>query len=194
MYINIEQAQGLCFSDCQTCTTSCCDGGRFIVAPLVLEDFQAVYENFLIAFALIDDKLRVVMLISNRTQPCIYYKENRCTIYEQRPPACVLYPYTPYFNDVLIDTACEAVGEQGFSLKQDADTLLAKVHPSFYHKRLESFSSKLGETQDFLESLDDNFEAILEVEGITLMAYVGKGNNDFLKMHKASLKFTSEWI
>ena len=193
MYINIEEAKGLCFSDCQTCTTSCCDGGRFIVAPLVMEDFKSVYEKFLIAFALIDDKLRVVMLISNRNKPCIYYKDKRCTIYEERPPACVLYPYTPYFDEVLIDTACEAVGDVGLSLTQDADKLLEKVHPSFYHKRLEGFSSKLEVTQEFLDNLDNNFEAIVDIEGITLMSYVGKEDNEFLKMHKASLVFASEW-
>jgi len=193
MYINIEEAKGLCFSDCQTCTTSCCDGGRFIVAPLVLEDFKSVFEKFLIAFALIDEKLRVVMLISDRKKPCLYYKESRCTIYEQRPPACVLYPYTPYFDEILIDTACDAVGGFGFELQQDKSTSLEMVHPDFYHKRLEGFPQKLEDTQNFLEELDDSFEALFDIEGLTLMAYTGVKDNDFLKMHKASLALVNEW-
>lgn len=193
MYINIEQAQGLNFSSCDTCTKSCCDGGRFILAPLVLDDFELVFQKFLIAFARIDDKLRVVMLISNRKKPCIYYKDNKCSIYEERPPACVMYPITPYFNDVFIDTDCDAVGDIGFELRQDKDELLDKVHPDFYHKRLENFSTKLGATQGFLDSLQECFEPLFDVEGITLMSYVGKDENTFLKMHRASLVFANQW-
>lgn len=193
MYINIEQAQGLNFSSCDNCTKSCCDGGRFILAPLVLDDFESVFKNFLIAFAVIDDKLRVVMVISNRKTPCIYYKEKRCSIYEERPPACVMYPFTPYFNEVFIDTDCDAVGGSGFELRQDKDALLDKVHPDFYHKRLEGFAAKLGVTQGFLESLEDDFEPLFDVEGITLMSYVGTKDNDYLKMHKASLAFANQW-
>ena len=193
MDTNIEQAQGLNFSSCDNCTKSCCDGGRFILAPLVLDDFESVFKNFLIAFAMIDEKLRVVMVISNREKPCIYYKDNRCSIYEERPPACVIYPFTPYYDDIFIDTDCDAVGYVGFELRQDKNELLDKVHPDFYHKRFKGFSTKLRKTEDFLDDLEECFEPLFDVEGITLMSYAGKKEDEFLKMHHASLDFANKW-
>lgn len=194
MYINLKEADGLSFSNCDNCRTSCCDGGRFILAPLVLEDFQWVYKKFLIAFAMIDDALRIVMLISNRDKPCIYYQNSRCTIYENRPPACVTYPFTPFYDEVLVDTACEAVGFVGFELKQEEEGVLEQIHPSFYHKRFEDFSSKLKDTEKFLEDLDASFEVVLNVEGIDLMRYVGQKDSDVLKMHHASLEHQQNWV
>lgn len=194
MYINLKEASGLCFSGCQGCETSCCDGGRFVLAPLIVEDFPLVYENFLIAFAYVDEKLRVVMLLSNRSTPCRFYVDNLCTIYESRPPACTLYPFTPYYDEVLIDTACHAVGSSGFSLIQEDKIGLASVHPSFYHTRLEDFALKLKDTETFLENLGDDFEIILEVEGVSLMRYTGSVEHSALKMHKASLKHVQRWV
>jgi uncharacterized protein len=193
MYINLKEAQGICFSSCEGCRTSCCDGGRFMLAPLVLNDLENVYKNFLTAFAYIDGNLRLVMLISNRKKPCSYFKDGRCTIYNERPPACTMYPFTPYFDDVLIDTACEAVGFAGFELQMPDKEGLEQVHPSFYHPRLERFSDKYNDTVRFLERIDENFEVLLEIEGIALMAYKGSLDNEVIKMHQASLRHITSW-
>lgn len=193
MYIKLEDASGLFFSSCQACQQSCCDGGRFVLAPLVLDDFDAVYKNFLIAFAYVDGNLRVVMLISNKDKACQYYKDNLCTIYDSRPPACVMYPFTPYYDEVFIDSACEAVGYAGFELRQNEEKLLDQVHPSFYHERLVDFSQKLAKTELFLHTLEDKFEDMFEVQGIMLMKYKGSGEHKALQMHQDSLVHVSFW-
>ncbi len=194
MYVKINDADALSFSSCHGCQQSCCDGGRFVLAPLVLDDFEDVYKNFLIAFAWVDDQLRAVMVISDRKQPCIYYKNNLCTIYDQRPPACVLYPFTPYYDDVLIDTACDAVGAEGFLLKQMQRKVIDQVHPDFYHSRLEYFSDKLDRTYSFLDGVKFHLEPLFEVEGIMLLRYSGSDENRWLKMHEASLEHQKHWI
>ena len=192
MYLNLEEATHLKFSNCQGCQQSCCDGSRFILAPIVLDDFQYIYKKFLITFAVIDGRLRMVMILSNGFSPCLYYKEGACTIYDERPPACVLYPYTPYDDEVLIDTTCDAIGEIGSEVNVGGTKLLDQVDPSFYHPRLEGFSQKLDESEAFLESLNWEFRPILQLGDIMLQAYTGNQQNSFIQMHKASLEFLNE--
>ena len=194
MYVNLKDATHLSFSSCHECQSSCCNGSRFMLAPLILNDLQDVYERFLIAFAYIDEKLRMVMLISNRKKPCIYYQEGLCTIYESRPPACVLYPFTPFYDELLIDTACDAVGSEGFLLQADEREGTQQIHPSFFHQRVENFFDKLKATERFLEGLDSSFEPILELDGVTLMHYVGTYRDDAIKMHHDSMKHLDRWL
>jgi len=189
MYQNLKETSGLRFSNCDFCEKSCCDGGQFILAPLILEDVKAVYKNFLVAFARIDHKLRLVMLISNRIKPCLYYENKQCTIYDNRPPACHLYPITPFYDQVLVDSSCHAVGTQGTLLWSEG-----KVDASFYHERLENFDDKVQKCEQFLANLDWKFRPIFEIDGITLLEYVGVQQNSFIQMHKASLPFLKEWI
>lgn len=188
MYINLNEAEHLHFSNCDTCTKSCCDGRRFVLAPLIMDDVEEVYEKFLIAFAFIDGQLRMLMVISNKFSPCMYYKNNQCTIYDTRPPACKLYPYTPYFEEILIDTQCEAVGEVGIPMVVNG-TLL----DSFKHKRLENFRDKLDDTQFYLYNLGHQFRPLIEIEGVMLLEYTGEVDDAFIQMHKTSLAHVGHW-
>lgn len=163
------------------------------MAPLILEDFQYVYKNFLIAFAVFEGRVKAVMLLSNQLRPCLYYKEGRCSIYETRPPACRMYPYTPYFDDVFIDTTCDAVGSEGFPMFDPDTSRSAPIPEAFYDKRFEEFSDKLADTDIFLDKLGFEFRPILEIGGVKLLEYLGEQQNSFIQMHKASLEFLTEW-
>ncbi len=193
MYKNLREASQLRFSDCQGCQESCCDGSRFILAPLILDDFQYVYKKFLIAFAVIDGRMRALMLLSNRYSPCIYYKEGKCTIYDERPPACVIYPYTPFYDEILIDTSCPAVGLQGSEMVIPAPTVHEQMHKDFFHERMVDFADKLADTDIFLEKLRFEFRPIFEIDGIKLLEYMGDQKNSYIQMHKASLEYMIEW-
>lgn len=193
MYLNLDEASHLKFSDCASCSLHCCDGSRLILAPIVLDDFQYVYEHFLIAFAIIDKKLRMVMVFSNRVKACLYYKKGACTIYNKRPPACKLYPLAPYYDEILVDSSCPALGHIGIPIVRNGATLLSRVNEPFYHARLENFSDKVADSDLFLQRLNWEFRPILELEGIMLLTYTGAQQNSFIQMHKASLGFLDEW-
>ena len=193
MYKSLNEAQELCFSGCDQCQESCCDGSKFILAPLVLDDFKRVYKKFLIAFAVFEHRVKAVMLLSNKFSPCLYYKEGKCSIYEERPPVCKIYPYTPYFDDVLIDTACEGVGHNGMKMVREGECLKERMLEGFYDERFENFMDKLADTDIFLEKLGFEFRPILEIEGVKLLEYIGSQQNSFIQMHKASLEFLVEW-
>ena len=135
----------------------------------------------------------MVMILSNGFSPCIYYKDGSCSIYDERPPACRLYPYTPYNDEVLIDTTCEAIGHEGIEINVGGTKLLEQVNPSFFHPRLEGFSAKLDRAEAFLESLNWEFRPILQLGDVMLLEYRGSQQNSFIQMHKASLEFLVEW-
>lgn len=142
-----------------------------------------VYASFAVLFARIENRLRMVMLISNRSKPCRYYQNGVCSIYESRPPACKLYPVTPYFDEILIDTSCPALGWEGLPIMEEG-----AVSRSFYHERLENFEQKLERTEEFLGNLDWKFRPVYEIDGIALLEYTGVQQNSFIQMHRASLK------
>lgn len=49
-FANIK-SHNLFFNGCATCEGSCCNGTKgFVASPLIVEDFEAVYQNFPIVF------------------------------------------------------------------------------------------------------------------------------------------------
>ena len=183
-YVSITEIDRLNFSSCEGCRSSCCDGARFLFAPLILEDFEEVYRHFPIVFGNIVDEWRALLLFSVKDGPCRYYKEGACEIYAHRPPACRLYPLTPFYEDVLIDTSCHAISsEQGKFLASKE-----QISSDFYHKRLEGFEVKLQETQAYLNALGESFEPLSMIGGIAVCGYRGEKDDEFLQMHRSSLE------
>lgn len=189
-FVNIK-SHDLHFSGCSTCEGDCCNGAKgFAASPLILEDFEAVYQNFPILFSISGQKLSAYVLLNDGKSYCKYYINQQCSIYLQRPPACKLYPVSPYFEHIFVDTACPSINQKaGYSVCRDG-----KLNSAFATKRLEGFVDKLEETHAFFESIHtlENFEHVGNVSGITLFKYIKPSTNRYIQMHIESLKHS--WL
>lgn len=185
-YINIKK-QDLHFEGCSTCEGHCCNGLKgFAASPLILEDFEEVYNHFPIVFSMKEQKLVAYVLLNDGKNYCKYYINQQCSIYLQRPPACKLYPVSPYFEHIFIDTACPSVNQKsGYVLCNDG-----KLNSAFATKRLENFVEKLQMTRTFLESINhfDHFDHIGDIFGLSLFKYNQPSDNKYIQMHQASLE------
>lgn len=185
-FVNIKN-HDLHFHGCSTCEGNCCNGAKgFAASPLILEDFEEVYKNFPILFSIKEQKIVAYVLLNDGKGHCKYYINNQCSIYEQRTPACKLYPISPYFKDILVDTACP-------SIKSDFGSSLCnggKLNSEFYTQRLENFVEKLELTNEFFESINDvnHFVYVGEVLGLPLLKYNKPSDSKYIKMHLESLK------
>jgi Fe-S-cluster containining protein len=197
MHKLISKAGELKFSNCDGCEKNCCTAnGNFSLAPLILNDFEEVYTKFPILFAYMGQTFKCVMLINNGKDDCIYFDKNskKCTIYEKRPPACILYPISPLFDDICVDVDCKAVGYEGeFLCNKDG------FSKNFYHPRMDNFYKKLQNTQKFLNQVRFETKKNINLLGIDLFEL----NDDipdlddefkiFIKMHKESLSLLSNY-
>jgi Fe-S-cluster containining protein len=184
-FVNIKN-HNLKFSGCNTCDGDCCNGAKgFALSPLILEDFEEVYENFPIVFSLNDRKIKAYVVLNDGKDHCKYYLDNRCSIYEKRTPACKLYPISPYFDNILIDTECPSINlEFGKDICENG-----KIHDDFYTNRLNNFNEKLKESMEFFESIDNinDFKFIGHVLGMPLLKYTKQSDNKYINMHLDSL-------
>ena len=185
-FISIKDIDSIYFDSCSGCLENCCSGKNFKLIPLILDDFIEVYENFKIYFAKIEEFFTPVMQLAEVDSGCKYFKNSICTIYEKRPPGCRLYPISPYFDDILVDLSCKAVGNQGMFLASKD-----KISSNFYHKRLENFNKKRVETINFTQSLKDDLILEKTLSNIELYIYNKKIDNIYIKMHQKSLEKTN---
>jgi Fe-S-cluster containining protein len=184
MFKNIVEAGELFFNDCSSCENNCCATGRISLAPLVINDFEEVYEYFPILFGEIDNTLKAFMMINDGASDCRYLQDGKCTIYDSRPPACKMYPISPFYGDVYVDVDCHAVGDKGdFLCSSD------NVSTTFYHKRLVDFPTKLAFTDNFLKTISLKLEFVTKIKNtdIELFKYVGNAKNQHIEMHLKSL-------
>lgn len=185
-FVNIDN-QNLFFNGCSTCEGNCCNGAKgFALAPLILEDFEKVYKNFTIAFSLIDRKIRAYVVLNDGKSHCKYYIDNKCSIYEQRTPACRLYPVSPYFENILIDTTCPSINSEfGEPISTNG-----KLNDKFYTNRLSNFNEKLEESLNFYDYIHDinDFKFIGHISGIPLLRYTKQSENKYINIHLESLK------
>ncbi len=149
MYVDIKSIELIKFNNCNGCS-ECCKNK--LMAPLVLEDFEKVYKYFPILIAKFDI-LKPVMLLSNETA-CPYLRNDKCSIYENRPPACKIYPYSPWYDDILLDLSCKGVGVEGEILPLTEEGF--KVS-KFYEERFENITSKIKTTTKWLNKQTLNF-------------------------------------
>lgn len=185
-FVNIME-RDFYFEGCDECDSRCCDGRQgFSLAPLVLEDFELVYRRFPILFAWLGGELKAVMMMNDGQSACPYCIERRCTIYEARPPACRIYPLSPYYDELLIDTECPAVNSRKLGQK-----IMQEGKPvPFYHERLENFSSKLEKTKQFLDGINkpEDFQPVGTIGSLKLYRYIGPDESDLIRMHRDSLR------
>jgi uncharacterized protein len=186
-YISLSLIEQLYFSGCSGCQNSCCDGSRFLFSPLILHDFEEVYSYFPIVFTPIQGEWRALIIIAGEDSACHYHQEGHCTIYEHRPPGCRLYPINPYYDDILIDTSCHAIGtEPGIFLASKKE-----INSSFYHKRLDNFDIKRCQSEDYLKRLENGFEPMGEIGEMIVYRYSGEEDDPYIRMHRESLELLS---
>lgn len=184
-FLNIKN-HDLYFNGCGTCEGNCCNGAKgFAVSPLILEDFEKVYKNFAIVFSLRDKKLDAYVILNDGKGHCKYYIDNKCSIYEQRTPSCKLYPISPYFDNILVDTECPSINtEFGTSICQSG-----KLNKDFFTSRLENFNNKLQKTREFYNGIHNinHFKFIGHIRGMPLLKYTKSTDNKYIQMHLESL-------
>lgn len=171
------------FSGCGDCSR-CCDGSQFLLMPLVLDDFEAVHHHFPILFGEIEQQMRAVMFISDGAQPCRYLQQGRCAIHATRPPGCRSYPLSPLDGNIMVDTDCPAVGEDGLSLCDSEG-----IDDAFKTERLDHFPEKFEATQQFINHYREQMTVEASLLGIPLYAITAVGdNNRHLGWHRQSLQ------
>jgi len=148
MYADIKYLELLKFKGCEDCVECC----KKPMAPLVLEDFEKVYNYFPIMIAKLD-QLKPVMLLSNDTS-CPYLINSRCSIYDKRPPACKIYPYSPWYDSILLDLSCNAVGTEGEKLPLTQEEFKKSA---FYEERFENINNKLHKTEKWINRIQKKY-------------------------------------
>lgn len=176
------------FSSCEGCPSKCCDGREGTVfSQLILEDFELVSKNFPILFTFGDiGYLKAVVLFSDGKSFCPYVKNHQCTIYNERPSICRVYPLSPSIdNNVYIDDSCPAVqiSARGNMVHN------GELSPSYKYDTLQNYQDKYINTHLELEKINkkEDFEAILSINNITFYKYIGSQRNKYINYHISSL-------
>ena len=144
MFVDLKHLDLLKFKGCEECVDCC----KKPMAPLILDDFEKVYKYFPILIAELDT-LKPVMLLSNKIS-CPYLKDNKCSIYINRPPACKIYPYSPWYDTILLDLSCRGVGIEGKYLPMKKEDFL---YSEFYEERFDNIINKIKKTEEWLNTL-----------------------------------------
>jgi Fe-S-cluster containining protein len=144
MYVNIKYLENLKFNNCRNCT-KCCENKMF--APLILEDIKKVYKFFPIFIIFIPHpKLVIPLSLKNH---CPYLKYSKCTIYESRPPACKIYPFSPWYGEIILDLSCDGIGIKGKNLPLNINEF---KNSQFYDERIENIEEKLEKTDNWIKN------------------------------------------
>jgi Fe-S-cluster containining protein len=177
MFVDVKKIDLLKFKGCKGCVECC----KKPFAPLILDDFKKVYKHFAILFVDIV-YMRPVMVIA-KDDVCRYLENEKCSIYEKRPPACKTYPFSPFFDKLYIDVGCNGVGIEGEFLP-----LKNFENSQFFDDRYIDFENKLLKTNIWLES--KKFKKAGKIRGFDYFV-LEKVEDEFDKMHYQSLKFIS---
>ena len=157
---NITKLPPLYFKGCGDCS-KCCEG-KFFLAPLILEDFEKVKPFFEIR-AVIFDEIIPVMLLTDGHNPCKYLNNGKCEIYENRPSACKIYPFSPYYDDIFIDLECDAIFFEGERLPANKREFFES---NFFDERMIDFKLKREKTIEYMKTQKLVFDK--EIKGIKL--------------------------
>ena len=176
------------FSSCEGCPSRCCDGREGTVfSQLLLEDFEVVSKNFPILFTFGDlGYLKAVILFSDGKSFCPYIKDHKCTIYDERPSICRVYPLSPNIdNKIYIDDSCPAINiNEGNVIVNEG-----KVTKDFAYSTLEDYQEKYIQTHLELEKINDikNFESVIKINNMIFYKYIGNVTNNYINHHISSL-------
>lgn len=177
------------FSSCEGCPSACCDGREGTVfSQIILDDFEVVYKNFPILFTFGElGYLKAVILFSDGESFCPYVQNHQCSIYEDRPSICRVYPLSPNVDNLIyIDDSCPAVNsEVGEDIVVDGI-----VTKNFLYDTLINYQDKYIQTHFELEKINvqGDFEEVKSINNIKFYKYVGEENNRYIDYHRSSLQ------
>jgi Fe-S-cluster containining protein len=180
VYVNIKYLKNLKFNNCKNCT-KCCENKMF--APLILDDIKKVYKYFPILVIFIPEPKLVIPLALKKS--CPYLNENKCTIYENRPPACKIYPYSPWYGEILLDISCEGIGTKGEKLPLSYKEF---KNSKFYDERIENIEEKLNKTNKWLKKQQIKFLAKINDIKIYKIKYQNNFYNNLIQSSYKNLK------
>jgi len=175
------------FSSCDNCEAECCDGSKNILySQIVLEDFEKIVKYFPILFTIGNrGYLRPVVLLTNGKDFCKYINNFKCSIYENRPSICRIYPFSPCLDDeVYIDNSCPAVT---FEDKERVDNI--KIIEKFKNPILTDYTNKYIETfSEFKQyNTEENIELAVVINSEKFYKFNKDFNNPYVKLHLQSL-------
>ncbi len=175
--------QTFTFSSCEGCPARCCDGREgSIFSELILEDFEQVSKNFPIVFTFGElGYLKANVLLSNGKDFCPYIVDYKCTIYDERPSVCRIYPLSQNIdNKVYIDDLCPALSSDiGIKIVDNGN-----LSKNFTHPKLDNYQDKFIETHSHLEQFDDkcNFEKNDCLEVLNRKHLLRKSEDKFIQL------------
>lgn len=178
------------FSNCEICPAKCCNGNEGTVfAQIILEDFEIVHKSFPILFLFGElGYLKPVILLTNGKNYCKYLKDFKCTIYEQRPSICRVYPLSANIDDnVYIDELCPAVNDEKHENRIIIEN--TKISKDFDYSTLHNYQDKYINTHIEMEKFNqkENFSVAITINGINFFKCNQLFKNKYMQMHQNSL-------
>lgn len=178
------------FSSCETCPAKCCNGKEGTTfSQIILEDFNMIHKKFPILFIFGElGYIKPVVLLTNGKEHCKYLKDFRCSVYEQRPSVCRVYPLSANIdNNIYIDELCPAVNDKDNKSK----TIIKEnfISSSFDYNILHDYQDKYIDTHYELEQFNkkENFSLAITINGMSFFKCDINFENQYMQMHQKSL-------
>lgn len=176
------------FSSCDGCEALCCDGSKNILyAQIILSDFEQISKYFPILFIFGElGFAKPVVVLTNGKDFCKYITNNRCTIYEERPSICRVYPLSAHIdNETYIDEFCP-----GVSWNTNKTVNNEKITKDFDNEILNDYQDKYIQTHNQFEQYrqEENFELVMTINGVKFFKFNKDFDDEYLKIHHESLK------
>ena len=180
------------FNSCDTCGAACCDGSKNILfSQILLKDFEAVAPYFPILFTIgTSGRIRPVILLTNGKDFCRYIENFKCSIYENRPSICRIYPLSGYIdNEIYIDSSCPAVSSNSGKMVDNT-----KILKDFDNEILYGYKEKYNQTvQEFqVYNKKENVELVMTIDEGKFYKFNDTFKNKYLELHHKSLKHLNE--
>ena len=178
------------FNGCDTCEAQCCKGANSVHIPIVLSEFEKVYENFVIAFMIGSmGYVKACILLNDGINSCRYLKDDRCGIYDIRPLGCQVYPLSPtIYNEAYVDTFCPSVSEKECGSELISHTKI--THPSFQNDLFTRYQDEyLASHHHLMECKTQGaFVPLVEIKNMPFFQYSGETSDQYMQMHLQSLQ------
>lgn len=180
------------FSSCNICDAACCDGTKNILySQIILKDFKEISDNFPILFIFGEmGFLKPVFILTNGKKFCKYIKKSRCTIYENRPSICRVYPLSANIDDeVYIDCSCPAISNGN---RENIDN--KEIIKEFDNHILKNYQDKYIDTHLQFDKYNrkDNIDLALIINGVKFYKINKNFDDEYLKIHHKSLKHLND--
>jgi len=156
----------MCF-DCSGCKNSCCISKKpalnkadvLRIAKVVDDVFKyLIFRDDIQGRVVKGNKHSGVLTLRNQEDgSCIFYKNDKCTIYNNRPTSCMLYPYNPIFTekiggyDLKVETSSCKELDKGHSFKYMSNALRWRKERLEYDKIVAEYNKR--ENRDFRDFL-----------------------------------------